>query len=94
VAVEAAEPKPAAVLDPYIDTVLCTSCKECTDINSRMFAYDDNKQAFIADADAGSFAELVKAAKLCPAKCIHPGQPRSDDATATPKWIAEAAKFN
>ncbi|MBW2398032.1 MAG: ferredoxin [Deltaproteobacteria bacterium] len=94
VVAEKAEQQPLAIIDPYIDTVLCTSCNDCTDLNPRLFAYDANKQAFIADAGAGSFAELVKAAKLCPAKCIHPGQPRSDDATATPKLIAQAAKFN
>jgi ferredoxin len=94
VVAEEAAAEPVAIQDPYIDTVLCTSCNECTDINPRLFNYDGNKQAFIADAGAGSFAELVKAAKLCPAKCIHPGQPRGDDATATPKLIAQAAKFN
>jgi ferredoxin len=74
--------------------VLCTSCNDCTDINPRLFKYDGNKQAFIADAAAGTYAELVRAAKKCPAKCIHPGQPRSDDSSATPKLIEQAAKFN
>jgi ferredoxin len=83
-----------AIQDPYIDTVLCTSCNDCTDINPRLFKYDGNKQAFIADAAAGTYAELVRATKKCPAKCIHPGQPRSDDASATPKLIEQAAKFN
>jgi len=80
--------------DPYIDSPLCTSCNECTNINSRLFHYNENKQAFIADPTAGSFAELVKAAGLCPARCIHPGKPRSDDNTATPELIARAAEFN
>ena len=94
VSAEVEAPPPPAVEDPYIDTILCTSCNECTNINSRLFAYDDNKQAFIADASAGSFADLVKAAKLCPAKCIHPGKPRSGDASATPALIAQAAELN
>jgi ferredoxin len=80
--------------EPYIDTILCTSCNECTNINSRLFNYNADKQAFIADATAGTFADLVKAAGLCPAHCIHPAKPRSDDATATPELIARAAKFN
>jgi ferredoxin len=80
--------------EPYIDTILCTSCNECTNLNNRFFNYDANKQAFIADAAAGTFSELVKAAKLCPARCIHPGKPRSGDATATPELIARAAEFN
>jgi hypothetical protein len=80
--------------EPYIDTILCTSCNECTNINSRLFNYNADKQAFIADAAAGTFADLVKAAELCPAHCVHPGKPRGDDATATPELIARAAKFN
>lgn len=79
--------------DPYIDSFLCTSCNDCFKINPRVFAYDGNKQAYIADARAGTYAELVKAAAGCPAKCIHPGTPRPDDATATPQVLAKAAKL-
>jgi ferredoxin len=92
---EAPEEEEALSFDePYIDTILCTSCNECTNINSRLFNYNADKQAFIADATAGTFADLVKAAGLCPAHCVHPGKPRGDDATATPELIARAAKFN
>lgn len=83
----------AATEDPYIDSFLCTSCNDCFKINPRLFQYDGNKQAFIADARAGTFAELVKAAEGCPAKCIHPGTPRPDDATVTPQLLAKAAKL-
>ncbi len=82
------------VEDPYIETVLCTTCDECTNINPQLFEYDDNKQAYIADATAGTFAELVKAAELCPAACIHPGVPRADDKSATAKLLKKAAEFN
>jgi len=101
VAAEPAEPEEApeeeealSFDEPYIDTILCTSCNECTKLNSRLFQYNADKQAFVADAAAGTFADLVKAAVLCPAKCIHPGKPRSDDATATPELIKRAAEFN
>jgi len=80
--------------DPYIDSVLCTTCNECTDLNGLMFKYNSEKQAYVADASAGTFAELVKAASKCPARCIHPGQPRSDDETATDEMMAKAAPFN
>jgi ferredoxin len=84
----------AAVTEPYIDSALCTTCNECTKINGQLFQYNAEKQAYIADASAGTFKQLVKAAELCPARCIHPGQPRSGDATATPQMIERAAKFN
>jgi ferredoxin len=79
--------------EPYIDTFLCTSCNDCMKVNAQVFQYDANKQAYIGNARAGTFAELVKAAEGCPAKCIHPGTPRADDATATPQVRARAAKF-
>lgn len=83
--------EPLALDDPYIDTPLCTSCNECTNINSQLFLYDENKQAYIGDTSAGTFAELVKAAEQCPAKCIHPGKPRSGDATASDDMVQRAA---
>jgi ferredoxin len=88
-AAEAQEPRE----DPYIDSYLCTSCNDCVKINSRMFQYDANKQAYIAESRAGTFAELVKAAEGCPARCIHPGTSRPGDSTATPAMRARAAKF-
>jgi ferredoxin len=90
---EEAEPE-LSLDEPWIEMILCTSCNDCTNINPRMFQYTSDKQAFIADAGAGTFAELVQAAVKCPAKCIHPGKPRSDDSTATPELIARAAEFN
>jgi ferredoxin len=90
----AAVPSDAAqTTDPYIDSFLCTSCNDCMKVNAQVFLYDSNKQAYIGNARAGTFAQLVKAAEGCPARCIHPGSPRPDDKTATPQMIARAAKF-
>ena len=82
------------VMEPYIETARCTTCNECTAINGQLFKYNADKQAEISDAKAGTFAQLVKAAELCPARCIHPGKPRSDDSTATPELIERAKPFN
>ncbi len=59
----------------YIETPRCTTCDECTKLNPLIFAYDSNKQAFIKDAAAGPYKDLVKAAEKCPVKIIHPGKP-------------------
>jgi len=85
---------PATIVDPYIDSALCTSCADCININPRLFKYDANKQAFIDDVGAGTYAQLVKAAEKCPARCIHPGLPAAGDKTANDKIVARAAKFN
>jgi pyruvate-ferredoxin/flavodoxin oxidoreductase len=81
-------------LEPYIDTAMCTSCNECTNINSQMFAYDQNKQAYIKDARAGTFAQMVQAAEKCPAAIIHPGTPLNPREKDLEKWVKRAEKFN
>jgi len=107
-ATEAASPPPAAAEpaaaieeqedepsfdEAYVDSVLCTTCNECINLNPRLFAYNANRQAEIADASAGTFEQLVKAAEKCPARCIHPGAPRAGDETATDEVVARVERF-
>ena len=66
-----------AVDEPWIETPRCSTCNECTAINDRMFAYNENKQAYIKDPDAGTFRELVEAAEACQVAVVHPGKPRN-----------------
>jgi hypothetical protein len=40
-----------------------------------MFAYNENKQAYIKDLKAGTYAQLVEAAESCQVSIIHPGKP-------------------
>ena len=81
-------------MEPWIDTPLCTSCNECTNINGQMFAYDENKQAYIADATAGTYKQLVQAAEKCPAAIIRPGDPLDPKEKDLEKWVARAEPFN
>ena len=81
-------------MEPYIDTALCTSCNDCLDINRQLFAYDENKQAYIKDARAGTFKQLVQAAEKCPAAIIHPGDPLDPSEPDLEKWIERAKPFN
>jgi ferredoxin len=83
----------AVLDDAYIDTPLCTSCNECTKLNSQIFAYNANKQAYIEDAAAGPFKDLVRAAELCPVRIIHPGKPMKLDEPDIDQWIERAARF-
>jgi ferredoxin len=92
--VEEEEEESLSFDEPYVDSALCTTCNECTNLNSRLFKYNENKQATIGDASAGTFEELVKAAEKCPARCIHPGKPREGDPTVTDALRVRAAKFN
>ena len=83
-AATSASATPAAAAEPerspdeaYIETARCSTCNECTTINNKMFAYDGNKQAYIADVNAGTYAQLVEAAESCQVSIIHPGKPRN-----------------
>jgi ferredoxin len=93
-AVEEDEAEPAVALDdPYIDTPLCTSCNDCTKVNAQLFGYDANKQAYIKDAAAGTYKDLVRAAEICPVKIIHPGKPRNPDEPGLDELLKRAAPF-
>ena len=80
--------------DPYIESARCTTCNECTNLNPRMFAYNAEKQAYIADADAGTFRQLVEAAEGCQVSIIHPGKPRNPKEPGLEDLIGRAAEFN
>jgi pyruvate-ferredoxin/flavodoxin oxidoreductase len=81
-------------MEPYIDSARCTACNECTGINKRLFAYNDKKQAYIKDAKAGTFKELVTAAERCPVRIIHPGTPLNMKEKDVQKWMKRAEPFN
>ena len=82
------------VLEAYIDSARCTSCNECTNLNKKMFAYNADKQAYVKDASAGTFQQLVVGAERCPVSIIHPGTPRNPKEKELAKWVKRAEKFN
>ena len=90
---KAEAPVPVAA-GPYIDSDLCTTCNDCLKINPILFVYNADNQAKIGDPLSGTYAELVKAAEKCPARCIHPGTPRPEDKTATARMVSRGAKFD
>jgi hypothetical protein len=95
----AAEPTRDAVVEehaadePWIETPRCSTCNECTAINDRMFAYNENKQAYIKDHDAGTFRELVEAAEVCQVAIIHPGKPRNPNEPGLDELLERAKTF-
>jgi hypothetical protein len=89
----APEPEPSSD-DPWIETIRCTTCNECTQINDRLFAYNDDMRAYVADPDAGTFRELVEAAETCQVAIIHPGQPRNSGEPGLEELLLRAEPFN
>lgn len=83
----------ASADDPWIETVRCTTCNECTQINNRMFAYNENMQAYIVDPDAGSYLQMVEAAESCQVSIIHPGKPQNPKEPNLEALIARAEPF-
>jgi pyruvate-ferredoxin/flavodoxin oxidoreductase len=98
----AAAPAPAVeeeeeaglAMEPYIETARCTTCNECTNLNKKLFAYNDKKQAYIKDVKAGTFKEMVTAAERCPVRIIHPGTPLNPKEKNLDKLIKRAEPFN
>ena len=93
--VEAAPEEPALPLgEAWIETVLCTSCNECIDLNKQIFRYNADKQAYVADPKGGPFADIVQAAESCPAGIIHPGAPQDPNEPGLEELINRAKAYN
>nr|WP_321454754.1 hypothetical protein [uncultured Cohaesibacter sp.] len=83
------------VLDdmPWIETSRCTTCNECRQINDKLFGYNENMQAYIADLDAGTYRQLVDAAEGCQVSIIHPGKPRNPSEPDLDELMERAKPF-
>jgi hypothetical protein len=58
-----------------------------------MFKYNQNKQAYIADLSAGTYAQLVAAAESCQVAIIHPGKPKNPDEPGLATLLERAEAF-
>ncbi|HEX9781890.1 MAG TPA: hypothetical protein VGA56_04050 [Opitutaceae bacterium] len=58
-----------------------------------MFAYNENKQAFLADPGAGAYRDLIQAAEKCQVCIIHPGKPRNLDEPDLEELLRRAEPF-
>jgi hypothetical protein len=95
-AVEAASATPAPAHDrdeAWIETARCSTCNECIRVNDRMFRYDGNQQAYLADPAAGTYAQLVAAAESCQVAIIHPGKPRDPNEPGLEELLVRAEPF-
>jgi pyruvate-ferredoxin/flavodoxin oxidoreductase len=79
---------------PWIDSSQCSACDECMNINSKIFAYDEQKHAYVKDAKGGPYKDLVRAAEKCTAQVIHPGTPFDPKEKDIDKLLKRAAKYN
>lgn len=79
---------------PSLATKECTGCSECVLINEEAFQWNDDRQAELVNPDAATYAELVKAAERCAARCITPGTPKNADEPGLAKLMKRAERFN
>jgi hypothetical protein len=63
-------------------------------LNKLLFVYNDDRQAYITDPKLGTYAEMVAAAELCPARCIHPGKPLDPNEAGVDELVQRAEPFN
>ena len=92
----AAAPEAAPAHSPdeaWIETSRCSSCNECQNINDRLFGYDQNKQAYIKDINAGTYKEMIEAAEACQVAIIHPGKPRNPNEPGLEELLERAKPF-
>lgn len=93
----AAEAPPASngsYMAPWLESEECSGCDECINLNPQIFAYDEDKKAYIKDPKAGPYSDLVKAAEKCTTQVIHPGLPANKDEKDIDKWIKRGEKYN
>jgi ferredoxin len=79
--------------EPYVETLRCSSCNECTLAFPKVFAYNDDKQAYIRDLKAATYRQLVEAAESCQVSVIHPGKPRDASEPGLEELIERARPF-
>jgi len=77
----------------WIETPECTACDECTKLNPKIFAYNDDKLAIVVDPRGGSFKDIVKAAEKCTAEVIHPGTPFNPNEKDVARLVKRAEKY-
>ena len=77
----------------WVETPECTACDECTTINPKIFAYNDQKKVTVIDPKGGPYRDVVKAAEKCTAGCIHPGTPWNPTEKDLDKLVKRAAKY-
>ncbi|WNB16924.1 2-oxoacid:acceptor oxidoreductase family protein [Marivirga arenosa] len=87
-------PQQEAGMEPWLESDECTSCDECINLNPKIFAYNEDKKAYIKDPIGGPYSDLVVAAEKCTAQVIHPGLPKNRDAKDIDKWIKRGEKYN
>lgn len=90
---EPVEPETPDTGEPFIETLRCTTCNECTGINNKMFVYNDNQQAVIADPGLGTYRQLVEAAESCQVAIIHPGAPKNPNEPGLDDLMVRAEAF-
>jgi ferredoxin len=92
-AAEGAEVAPPPSDEPWIETIRCSSCNECQNINDKLFAYNENKQAYIKDVNAGTYRQIVEAAEACQVAIIHPGKPKNPSEPGLEELLERAKPF-
>ncbi len=91
---EVAVAEASDAMAPWIESEECSGCDECINLNSKLFAYDADKRAYIKDPNGGPYSELVRAAEKCTTQAIHPGLPADRSAKDIDKWISRGEKYN
>ncbi len=86
--------KPTIQSNVWVESDECTSCSDCIDALPSVFKYNSDKLAYVHNPKGSTYAQIVKTAEKCPARCIHPGLPHDSSEPGLEKLIKRAEKYN
>ncbi len=81
-------PEKAGGLSPYLSAAAAMESRAFP-----AFTYNANQQSYIADINAGTYAQLVEAAESCQVAIIHPGKPRNPNEPGLEELLKRAEAF-
>ncbi len=82
-------------MEPYIESARCTTCNECTNLNRKMFAYNE-QEAGVHQGPAGRHVQASSSWRPRSARSgsSTPGTPLNPKEKDLDKWIKRAEPFN
>ncbi len=80
--------------EAWVESFRCTSCNDCVDGLPAVFKYNSDKQAYVHNPKAGTYAKIVALAEKCPARCIHPGLPQNPNEPGVEELVKRAEALN
>ena len=81
-------------MEPYIETARCTTCNECTNLNAKMFAYNDEQAGVHQGPEGRDLRPDRPGGGALPGGDHPPRDPLNPKEKDLEKWVKRAEPFN